>query len=521
MKLSLLLSSLSEKEVYGFSDGEIENITDDSKDIKEKSLFVAIKGEKFDGHSFIEEAKNKGALCFVVEDKKYIFNPKSASFYWRKPEIRNPKSEILPPCFILVPSSRRALSQLASAFFENPSSHLNIIGITGTNGKTTSVFLIEEIFKKGGFPIARFSTVGHKIANGDIPTFFTTPHPLEIHKLLLKAKNFGQKFVVMEVSSHGLFFDRVFGIKFSNAIFTNLTEDHLDFHKTMDDYLASKRRLFLSMDKDSNAFVNIDDPSYKKIIGGTKARVITYGIENDADFRASDIKEALDGTSFSIANERIKTPLFGTYNIYNALSAISCAISNGISFNVIRGALSHFKPPSGRFEVIWKNPRVVVDYAHTPDALYSVLKTSWGFKPKKVILVFGCGGNREKEKRPMMGRIASELSSLTIITSDNPRDEDCEIIINEIEKGMEKAHLRIADRHEAIKKAIELAKSDDLVLLAGKGHEDYQIIGDKRIQFSDRDVALEILNEKSCGLWIEEKDRNRSEIRNPKSEIRN
>ncbi|MEW6481526.1 MAG: UDP-N-acetylmuramoyl-L-alanyl-D-glutamate--2,6-diaminopimelate ligase [bacterium] len=474
MKLSFLLCSLSEKEVFYFKDFKIKSITDDSRDIKENSLFVAIKGEKFDGHSFIQEAIKKGASCIVVEDKKYIGEDFT---------------------FILVPSSRRALSQLASAFFGNPGQSLEIIGITGTNGKTTTVFLIEEIFKKASFSIARFSTIGHRIGDCDIPTLLTTPPPLEMFKLLLKAKNEGAKFVVMEVSSHGLSLERVSGIKFKQAIFTNLTQDHLDFHKTFENYLLAKKSLFLSLSKKSSAFVNIDSFFYKKIISGIKARIITYGIENNADIKASDIKENADGISFSIKGERINTRLYGTYNIYNCLAAISCALTNGISFDVIKETLSNFKPPAGRFEVIWKKPFVVVDYAHTPDGLSCVLKAGLSLKPKRIILVFGCGGNREKEKRPIMGKIASDLSDIPIVTSDNPRDEDPEMIMEEIEQGIKKAYLRILNREEAIKKAIELADKDDLVLIAGKGHEDYQIIGNKRIPFSDKKVALGILKE--------------------------
>ncbi|MEW6102765.1 MAG: UDP-N-acetylmuramoyl-L-alanyl-D-glutamate--2,6-diaminopimelate ligase [bacterium] len=472
MKLSSLLSFLLEKEVFNLRDVEIKNITDNSRDIKEGSLFVAIKGEKFDGHSFIQEAINKGASCIVVEDKKYI-TPNSI--------------------FVLTFSSLKALSQLASAFFGNPSDSLNIIGITGTNGKTTTAFLIEEVFKKASFPIARLGTIGHRIGSEDIPTVLTTPHPLEIFKLLLKAKNEGAKFVVMEVSSHGLSLERVSGIKFKQAIFTNLTEDHLDFHKTWDSYLLAKKRLFLSLNKDCDAFVNIDDPSYKKIISGTKARVITYGINGNADIKGEKIKEGKRGISFSIGKERINTLLYGTYNIYNCLASISCAIMNGISFDVIKDAISNFKAPLGRFEIIWKSPLVVIDYAHTPDGLSCVLKTAKSLIHKRIILVFGCGGNREKQKRPIMGKIASSLSDIPIITSDNPRDEDPEIIMDEIEKGMKKAHLRIVNRETAIKKAIELADKDDLILIAGKGHEDYQIIGNERIPFNDKEVALKIL----------------------------
>lgn len=471
MKLSSLLLNLSEKEVFNFNDCEIENITDNSQDVQPGSLFVARQGQRTNGHSFIEEAKAKGAIAFVVEDKRYIKDG----------------------CFICVPSSSKALSILASSFFQNPSQALEIIGVTGTNGKTTTVFLIEKILNFY-FPTASFSTIGQRIGDCNFPTLFTTPPPLEIHRLLHIAKNKGIRFVVMEVSSHSLSLDRVFGIRFSKAIWTNLTEDHLDFHKTLDNYFNAKKSLFLSLDKDCEAFVNIDDPFYKRLIDGIKAKVITYGIENHADFKGYDIEEK-DGISFSIKGERIKTSLFGRYNVYNCLAAISAARSYGIPFDAIKEAIFAFKPPPGRFEVIFQNPKIVIDYAHTPDALYNALKASWATRPKRVILVFGCGGNREREKRPIMGNIASNEASLIIVTSDNPRDEDPEDIIREIELGLKKDYIKIPDRRSAIAEAIKCAEPDDLVLIAGRGHEEYQIIGGKRIPFSDKKVALEILKE--------------------------
>lgn len=474
MKLSSLISCLQEKEVFNFNDYEIENITDNSKDVQEGSLFVARCGERFNGHSFIEEAKEKGAKAFVVEDKRYIKDG----------------------CFIYVPSSSKALSLLLFSFFQNPSQDLEIIGVTGTNGKTTTVFLMEKILNLY-FPTARFSTIGHRIGNCEMPTSLTTPHPLEIHRMLQMAKNKGIRFVVMELSSHGLYLDRVFGMKFSKAIFTNLTEDHLDFHKTLDNYLKAKKALFLSLDKDCEAFINIDDPFYKRLIDGIKAKIITYGIENDADFKGEDIEENGDGISFSLKGERIKTHLYGRYNVYNCLAAISATISYGIPFDAIREAIFSFKSPPGRFEVIFQNPKVIIDYAHTPDSLLKVLEACWSLKPKRVILVFGCGGNREREKRPIMGQIASEKASLVIVTSDNPRDEDPEEIISEIEMGLKGDYIKIKDRRSAIKEAIESANPSDLVLIAGKGHEDCQIIGNKRIPFSDKEVALEILHQ----LW--------------------
>lgn len=477
MKLSSLLYDLKEKKVFNFKPLEIKNITDNSNEIKEGSLFVAKRGERFDGHSFIETAKANGAIAFVVEDKRYISDM---------------------GCFILVPSSSKALSQLASSFYENPSRSLEIIGVTGTNGKTTTIFLIEKILMRY-FKTARFSTVGQRIGDYEISTSLTTPHPLEIHRLLQRSKDEGINLVIMEVSSHGLYLDRVFGIRFSKAIWTNLTEDHLDFHKTLDNYFNAKKRLFLSLNKGGEAFVNVDGPFYKRIIDGIDAKVVTYGIENDADFKADNIEIERDGLAFSVKGERIKTPLYGRYNVYNCLAAISAAISYGIPFDAIREAMLDFKPPPGRFEVIFENPKIVIDYAHTPDALLNVLQTCWALKPKRVILVFGCGGNREKEKRPIMGNIATKGASLVIVTSDNPRDEDPEEIIREIVGGIKGDYIKIPDRRASIKEAITSADHDDLVLIAGKGHENYQIIKDKRIPFNDKEVALEILKELGIG----------------------
>ncbi|HAW49648.1 TPA: UDP-N-acetylmuramoyl-L-alanyl-D-glutamate--2,6-diaminopimelate ligase [bacterium] len=469
MKLSSLLEVFPGAKVFGSKEKEIKYITDNSFDVKKDSLFVAIKGERFDGHNFIDEAKKKGAVCICLEDKKYITDDAA---------------------FILVDDSRKALSLIAQKFFDTFS--LDMIGITGTNGKTTTAFLIEKIFSKAGIPISRLSTVGHMIQREEIPAKQTTPSPIELQSLLSKAKDGGAKFVVMEVSSHSLSQDRVYGIRFKDAIFTNLDEDHLDYHKTKKNYMLCKKKLFLSQDRDCRAFVNVDDPFWKEITKGIKSRVITYGIDNKAEIKAENIYEGKDGISFSIGKERIKIPFYGRYNIYNALAGIGVAMYNGISIDIIKDACSSFSLPPGRFEIINRNPFVIIDYAHTPDALYNTLSTCLKLS-SNTIVVFGCGGERDKEKRPKMGKIACDLSSLAIVTSDNPRGEDLDIIINEIEKGMEKKHIRIKDRYEAIKKAISLAGKNDLVLIAGKGHEDYQIIGDKKTHFNDKEVALEIL----------------------------
>ncbi|MBI4753777.1 UDP-N-acetylmuramoyl-L-alanyl-D-glutamate--2,6-diaminopimelate ligase, partial [Candidatus Desantisbacteria bacterium] len=377
----------------------------------------------------------------------------------------------------------------AQRFFEEPHQALKIIGITGTDGKTTTAFLIEKVFERAGILITRLSTIGHRIRGLEIPATQTTPSSIELQSLLKEARDGGCKACVMEVSSHSLSQDRVYGMKFWGGIWTNLSSDHLDYHKTREGYLEAKRKLFLSLGSDSYAFVNADDPASDKIIEGTKAKVIRFGIEK-GELKPEAVEETETGIAFSIYGERIKSKLFGRYNLSNMLGAIAASHYYGIPIKTIKEAVEDFSPPEGRFEIISLSPKVIIDYAHTANALSKVLNACWQIKPKRVILLFGCGGDRDKEKRPEMGRIAEELASLVILTSDNPRNEDPEKILCEIENGMKKEHLKISDRREAIEKAISLAGADDLVLLAGKGHEKYQIIGDKKIEFSDKEEAM-------------------------------
>ncbi|MDI6751338.1 MAG: UDP-N-acetylmuramoyl-L-alanyl-D-glutamate--2,6-diaminopimelate ligase [bacterium] len=459
MKLSQLLEPLG---IKAQEDKEIEHISDDSRKVEPNTLFFAIKGVCVNGHRFIQEAKNKGAVAFIVEEEDLEGT-------------------------IKVEDGRKALSLVAQRFFGEHS--LKIIGITGTDGKTTTAFLIEKIFERAGIPISRLSTIGHRIGDRETPATQTTPSPIELQSLLKEAKDSGSEACVMEVSSHSLSQDRVYGMKFWGGIFTNLSSDHLDYHKTKEAYLEAKRELFLSLCPDSYAFVNADDPSSTKIIEGTKAKVIKFGIKQ-GELRPETVEETETGIAFLIYGERIKSRLFGIHNLYNMLGSIAASHYYGIPIKAIKEALKDFSPPKGRFEIISHSPKVIIDYAHTPQGLSVTLKACWQIKPKRVILLFGCGGDRDRQKRPQMGRIAEELADVVILTSDNPRYEDPEKILDEIEKGMKKKHLRISDRSEAIEKAISLAGPDDLVLIAGKGHEGYQIIGDKHIEFSDKEEAL-------------------------------
>ncbi|MBU1262860.1 UDP-N-acetylmuramoyl-L-alanyl-D-glutamate--2,6-diaminopimelate ligase [bacterium] len=472
MKLSHLLLPLNIKVQ---EDIEIEHITDDSRKVKPNTLFFAIKGVCVNGHRFIKEAKNKGAVAFIVEEEGL------------EGAIR-------------VKDGRKALSLVAQRFFGEAQATLKIIGITGTDGKTTTAFLIESIFERAGILISRLSTIGHRIGGREIPATQTTPSSIELQSLLKEAKDRGSEACVMEVSSHSLSQDRVYGMRFWGGIFTNLSSEHLDYHKTQEAYLEAKRKLFLSLSSDSYTFVNADDPSSDRMIEGTKAQVIRFGIR-EGELRPEEIEETETGIAFSIYGKRIKSKLFGIYNLYNMLGAIAASHYYGIPIKTIKEAIEDFSPPQGRFEIISRSPKVIIDYAHTPNALSAVLRACWQLKPKRVILLFGCGGDRDREKRPEMGRIAEELASLSLLTSDNPRNEDPEQILKEIEKGMKKEHLKISDRREAIEKAISLAQADDLVLIAGKGHERYQIIGDKKIEFSDQEEAIRRIADR--GLRIE------------------
>jgi UDP-N-acetylmuramyl-tripeptide synthetase len=476
MKLSQVLGVIERRELlWGREEIEIVHIANDSRCVEKGSIFVAIKGYNVDGHRFLREAKDRGAVAFLVEEE---------------PE------RIEGVTVVKVDNTRRALSLVASSFFGKPSSQLRVIGITGTDGKTTTAFLIEQIFEKAGISIARLSTVGHRVGKEEIPALQTTPDPIILQKFLREAVDGGSEFVVMEVSSHALSQERVYGIEFCAGLFTNLSSDHLDYHKTRSAYIEAKRKLFLQLKEDSVCFVNIDDPFYNYVIKGTKAEVISYGIENRADVMPEKIEEKGDGVRFLLEKEEIKTRLYGRHNIYNVLGAIAVAKYYGIEPYIIKDALRRFEPPPGRLEIVCDTPKVVIDYAHTPSALKSAISACWQMKPKRVIALFGCGGDRDREKRPIMGKIAEELATCVIITSDNPRTEDPEKILDEIEEGMERRHFRIIDRREAIRSAIAMAESEDVVLIAGKGHESYQIIGEDRVHFSDREEAMKALEER-------------------------
>ena len=502
MILKKLIDGLDEKELYGNVDTDISVITVHSKDAGEGTLFIAIPGTNIDGHDFLEDAFNKGTRAFITESP------------FDKPDITN----------IVVPDCRSALTKLASTFYDHPSKDLTLIGITGTNGKTTTAFLIEAILREAKLPTGLLSTIKYCFGTQILTASHTTPGPLELQKILREMVDSGITHAVMEVSSHGLKQKRVSDNHFDTAIFTNLTPEHLDYHKTMGDYLKAKEILFTellsrSIKKNPTAIINIDDPSGQLLIGKIRRDTITFGI-NSGNIRGENIEVSLNGIKADIVtpNKRfsVESKLIGRFNIYNILAAAAAAVSLGISSEAIKAGIKKSEDIPGRMEKITNNKgiKVFIDYAHTGDALKNVLKTIRELTDQKIITIFGCGGDRDREKRHVMGKIAAHYSTLLFITSDNPRTEDPEKIIEEIERGVldenfikeesilsahnkQNIYFAVQDRRTAIKNGISLAKPGDVVLIAGKGHETYQITGNEKSHFDDKEEAMHAL--KMCG----------------------
>jgi UDP-N-acetylmuramoyl-L-alanyl-D-glutamate--2,6-diaminopimelate ligase len=484
LKLMELVALLQQSKLIGSGQVEITGIETDSRKVKQGDLFICLPGAIADGHDYVEKALAYGAVAIVAS----------------KPVV--PDVPV-----ILVPDTRFAMAVLADHFFAYPSHDLKIIGITGTNGKTTTSLLIDTILRDAGLRADLMGTIAMRIGSHVYEAKNTTQEALELQRNLRKMKFGGAEYTVMEVSSHALELGRVKGVRFKTAIFTNLTQDHLDFHGSMEEYRASKGLFFsrLGNTYDAqfkvNAIFNADDPASAEYRRVTAAEVITYGIENDADVRAVDITLHASGTQFklqSFAGEQMfQLQLIGKFNVYNALAAIAAALVEGIPLSVIAESLAGVKGVNGRFEPVQAGQSfsVVVDYAHTPDSLENVLSTIQEFVQGKIITVFGCGGDRDRTKRPIMGRIANEMSDYTIVTSDNPRTEQATSILAEIEQGIHtkpygfKSYEIIEDRKQAIEKAIEIAGPQDVVLIAGKGHETYQEINGVRYDFDDRLVA--------------------------------
>lgn len=485
MKLYDLLRGFDYELIRGNVDVDISKIENDSRKISKGDMFIAIQGFSVDGHCYIDDAIQRGAACIIVEKDMKTIESKDITI-------------------IKVKDTYRALARFSSIFYGKPSEELNVIGVTGTNGKTSTTYLIKRIFDEDGRTTSVMGTLGAVINGERIENKNTTPESLVIQKQLRKMLDKGSKYCVMEVSSHALDLKRVEYINFQVGIFTNLTKDHLDFHKTMENYYKSKLKLFNRTNKCN--IINIDDEYGKKMLKEihNKVPILTYGINEKCHVYATDINYHTMGVDFIMNTPEgtipIKMKLLGKFNVYNALAAASCAISYGISLPVIKKGIESISRINGRFDVIHVDSRgfnVIIDYAHTPDGLDKVLTTIDGFAQGRKIVVFGAGGNRDREKRPIMGEIAAKHADICVVTSDNPRYEDPDKIIEDILVGVRKGkakYIAITDRKEAIKYALQIAKPKDTILLAGKGHETYIIIKDKVIPFDEKKIVMDIIN---------------------------
>lgn len=469
----------------------VKGIAYDSRQVKPGFLFVAIKGFKADGHEYINEAIKKGAAAVVMQ-----------------------READLPPgtAWALTPDTRYALALLAACFYGHPSSKMKMIGITGTNGKTTTVNLVAAVLGAAGQKTGLIGTIHNRIGERILPVKHTTPESLDLQKLLAEMADEGVNACVMEVSSHALALHRVAGCEFDAAVFTNFTQDHLDFHENMEEYLETKLKMFKNLSlpgtkkEEKYAVVNIDDTRAAEIIEATGVPVYTYGIEGRADVRAVDIELNARGVNFTALGRWGRCPLnlkiTGLFNVYNTLAAFTVVAALGVPIRTIRNALEAAGGVAGRFELVDQGQdfAVIVDYAHTPDGLDNILKAAGRITTGRLITVFGCGGDRDRTKRPLMGEIAAKYSDFAVITSDNPRTEDPLKIIDEIEKGLKPAvHERCyavePDRRKAIRMAVGNARPGDVVVIAGKGHEDYQVIGTEKFPFDDRLEAAKALEE--------------------------
>ncbi len=493
MKLSQLLEGITVSKLFQTMFGrmvvthevEVHAVQYDSRNIQRGDCFVAIRGSGFDGHRFAQEALARGARVIVVEDDQVV--PDSLCMHQGVVKV-------------VVQDSRKALALLAGNFYGRPAEKLRVIGVTGTNGKTTTTHIIRSILEATGETVGLIGTIEYRIGSRSVPASHTTPESLELNHLLSQMVEQGCTSVSMEVSSHALHQARVHGINFQAAIFTNLTQDHLDYHGSMDEYFRAKKILFDSLSRDAWTITNRDDDSGRAVFASAKSRTLSYGFESEADVRVVNADISITGTSLAIEYRgktmNIHSPLIGRFNIYNTLAALSTALALELPQDGIQKGITNLTTVKGRFERIaapqgWT---VIIDYAHTPDALEKCLKTIHDVLPKtnrgKIITVFGAGGDRDKAKRPLMGRVASELSDECVVTSDNPRTEDPQAIIDDILKGVERKSVRsIVDRREAIEQTLRRANKGDVILVAGKGHEEYQIIGTQRSHFSDRDVV--------------------------------
>lgn len=481
-KLKDLLYNVSINEVYGSVDIEINQLVFDTRLLKQNDVFIAQKGWKVDGHLYIDIAIELGVTAIICE--------------------RIPNQIIDKVTYVLVDDSSEALAFMASNYYDNPSKKLKLIGITGTNGKTTVATLLYHLFQKAGFKVGLISTVTNKINQKEIKATHTTPNVVSLNALLNEMVQESVDYCFMEVSSHGIHQKRTAGLSFVGGVFTNLTHDHLDYHNTFAEYRDVKKSFFDSLSEQAFALVNVDDKNGLYMIQNCEAQKYTYALKTNAAYKAKILETQFNGTLLNINGKEVWTKLIGHFNASNLLAIYTVADLLGLDSLETLQIISELESVAGRFQYDISKTGIisVVDYAHTPDALVNVLETINQIRTgnEKIITVVGCGGDRDKEKRPKMGHIASQLSHQVIFTADNPRSEDPQQIIIEIEMGVEAQNqhkvLSILDRKQAIKTAVSLAQKGDIILIAGKGHENYQEIKGERTEFDDRKVVINLLN---------------------------
>ncbi len=491
VRLAKLLRGVELRAATTHGDLQISEVAYDSRAVKPSTLFVAIRGEKTDGNKFVSDAIGLGAVAVLSEQ---------------------PNPGTLPPEFpwIQVADARKALAISAANYYGRPAEILKLVGVTGTNGKTTISYLVDSILRAAGCETGLLGTIGYRLGGKIRPAPNTTPESLDLQKYLGDIVRAGGTHAVLEASSHALAMDRLWGCPFAVAIFTNLTRDHLDYHKTLGEYFAAKRRLFegTGAAAPSTGVINRDD-EYGRQLAGLASRTLTYGLEPGADITARKPAISLSGIEFTSETPagkiEVRSNLVGRPNVYNILAAIGAGVALALPGEVISRGIAHLSAVPGRFERIEAGQPflVVVDYAHTDDALRNLLVTARELNPDgRIITLFGCGGDRDRTKRPLMGEAAGRASDIVVLTSDNPRSEDPLLIINDVIVGVQRTETKLLvepDRQKAIQMALDVARAGDIVLLAGKGHETYQILRDRTIEFDDRDVARRILGKGGYG----------------------
>jgi len=482
MKIQDLIVNNAPIATEGLLEGEVSSIEIDSRKVQDGGLFVAMKGVAADGHAFIEKAIDKGAIAVVCE--------------------KMPDSLRSGVAYLQYEDSCDTLIKILNRFYDNPSDKIKLVGVTGTNGKTTTVTLLYRIFTMLGYNVGLLSTVRNLVGKEEYKATHTTPDPIQLYTLLNKMVESGCEYCFMEVSSHAIHQQRIGGLKYAGGVFTNITHDHLDYHKTFSEYIKAKKQFFDELPSSSFAITNEDDKNGEVMLQNTKAEQKTYSLKSFSDFKCKILERHFDGMLLELDGSEVWTKLIGEFNAYNLTAVYSTAIMLEQNKDEVLEKLSTLAPADGRFEVIRStdNKMAIVDYAHTPDALDNVLRTISKLRTRneQVICVVGAGGDRDAAKRPVMGKVAAEYSDRVILTADNPRSEDPAVIAEQMKNGvpmeLRKKVLTILDREEAIRTSLALANEGDIVLIAGKGHEDYQVIKDKIIHLDDREIVKKIFD---------------------------